>query len=116
MGKRASIYYDRAKQEFVGLDEKKLKGLRETYSRVNVDEELKKMGWWLTTPKGSRRVGNIAFILKWLGNCEQSSGSSTPRDRDGYIELDTPIRLQLNEYLKELWKNREHILELNKKS
>lgn len=107
--KSTSVYFDREKLLFVNLEDAYLKQLKETYKGVDVDSELKKMGLWLLSSKGNKRKGNIGFIINWLNNASPST-TQAPQEP---IEQDTPLRPYLNEYLKELWKGREHILELN---
>lgn len=110
---RISVYFDRTKREFIGLDAAKLKQLKEAYPHVNVEIELKKMSAWLDSSKGLRRKGEMSFILKWLNN---NFSASPPVQKDvNPTEVDTPIRPEINKYLEGLWKGREHILELNKK-
>ena len=110
-GKRISVYFDRTKGEFVGLDEEQLKKLRESYASLNVDSELKKMSVWLLSVKGARRKGDITFILNWLNNTYPTQVPSI----EAQIEEDTPIRHEINSYLEGLWKGREHVLEMNKR-
>lgn len=110
-GKRISVYFDRTKGEFVGLDEEQLKKLRESYASLNVDSELKKMSLWLLSVKGARRKGDITFILNWLNNTYPTQVPFV----EAQTEEDTPIRHEINSYLEGLWKGREHVLEMNKR-
>lgn len=114
MGNSGSIYFDREKQKFVGLEGINLQKLKETYQHVDVDTELKKMSLWLTSPKGLRRKGTIDFILNWLNNAAPCFKPSM-NDHLDLLESESPLRLLINDYLRELWKGREHILEINKK-
>lgn len=107
--KSTSVYFDREKLQFVNLEDACLKQLKETYQGVNVDSELKKMGLWLASPKGNKRKGNIGFIINWLNNASPSTTQALQEP----LEQESSLRPYLNEYLKELWKGREHILELN---
>ena len=110
-GNRISVYFDRAKNEFVGLDEAQLKCLKDAYPHCDVEAELSKMSLWLQSSKGLRRKGNIGFVLNWLKN-----NYSSPKAKNQLPEeVDTPIRPELNRYLEGLWKGREHILELNRR-
>lgn len=110
--KRTSIYFDRDKFLFIGLEDAHLKQLKDTYTGIDVDSELKKMGLWLNSEKGSKRKGNIGFILNWLNNaCPSSVTNGQKLDP---LEYDSPIRPVLLDYLKDLWKGKEHILEFNK--
>jgi len=106
-----SVFFDREKHCFVGLDAEKLKHLKQAYERIDVDSELNKMGLWLSSPRGSKRKGNGGFIMNWLNNCTPAEPKPIPRE-----ETETPMRPLLNQYLKELWKGREHLLELNKRA
>jgi hypothetical protein len=112
--KSTSVYFDREKLQFVGFEDAQLKQLKETYKGVDVDSELKKMSLWLTSPKGKKRKGNIGFILNWLNKASPSASSPTVNEElDPYV-LDSPLKPLLLDYLKDLWKGREHILEFNK--
>lgn len=88
-----------------------LQQLKDTYTRIDVDFELKKMALWLQTSKGKARKGCSAFIINWLNN----SIPTLPEKKTEKTE-ETPLRPTVNEYLRELWKGREHILELNTKT
>lgn len=106
--KHTSVYFDREKLQFMGLDDACMKQMKEAYPGVNIASEIKKMQLWLTSPKGRDRKGTISFIMNWLGNCPASS--SAPE-----IEQDTPLRPLLDTYLRDLWKGKEHLLEMNKR-
>ncbi len=110
--KRTSVYFDREKLTFVGLDKAQIKQLKDTYKGIDVDSELKKMGLWLTSSKGNKRKGNIGFILNWLNNASPETTAKINQQLDLY-EVDSPLRPLLQEYLQDLWKDREHILEFN---
>lgn len=110
--KRTSVYFDRDKLVFVGLEDAHLKQLRETYKGIDIDSELKKMGLWLISSKGTKRKGNIGFILNWLNNASPSEPTTT--QQLDFLEYDSPLRPLLLDYLKDLWKGKEHILEFNK--
>lgn len=109
--KRTSIYFDRKKLQFVNLEESYIKNLQETYKGVDVRFELKKMGIWLMSPKGKNRRGNGGFILNWLNNATPSQAPAISEQID---QSDSPLRPLLDEYIEELWKGREHILEFNR--
>lgn len=111
--KRTSVYFDRDKLHFVGLEDAHIKQLKETYKGIDVESELKKMVLWLISSKGKKRKGNIGFILNWLNNASPSTAPSVSEQFD-LMEQDTPLRPLIQEYLKELWKGKEHILEFNK--
>lgn len=109
--KRTSVYFDRKTFKFVNLQEDDIKHLKETYKGIDVDFELNKMGLWLST-KGKRYQGNIGFILNWLS--KSSIANSNTKQHIEQQEQDTPLRPLIHEYLKDLWKGREHILAFNK--
>lgn len=92
----------------MGVDDAVKKQLSDTYKGVDVNAELGKMGLWLSSSKGKKRSGNIAFIMNWLNNATPSSGADSPCEI-----LDDSLRPIFHEYLQGLWKNREHILEIN---
>jgi hypothetical protein len=96
--------------EFVGLEGIVLDQLRDTFKDIDVTTELKKMGLWLTSAKGRKRVGNIGFILNWLQNSSPSTSNAAQLD---LFDANSPLRPYLLQYCKELWKDREHILEIN---
>jgi hypothetical protein len=110
--KRTSVYFDRETLKFVGIDDAVKKQLKETYKGIDVDSELNKMAIWLTSSKGKKRKGNIGFVMNWLNN---ASPSTAPTIKEHYdlLESDSPLASLLQDYLKDLWKNREHILEFN---
>lgn len=92
--------------KFVGLTETYKKRLREIYKGVDIDAELSKMCLWLASPKGLNRTGEVGFILKWLNNALERIPVTNN-------EITIPISHIFDDYLKDLWKNAEHILELN---
>ena len=94
----------------MNLSDAYIQHLKETYPGIDVDSELKKMGLWLLSSKGTKRKGNIGFIMNWLNNATPSTPTVAHQET---VELDTPLRPWINEYLKDLWKGREHILEMN---
>lgn len=110
--KRTSIYFDREKLQFVGLEKAQIEQLKDTYKGVDVEFELKKMGLWLNSSKGKKRKGEIGFIMNWLNNASPTQSVSINQEIDS--PLDTPLRPYLDAYKKELCKGREHILEFNK--
>lgn len=112
--KHTSIYFDRENSCFVGIQEANLQQLKETYANIDVDLEIKKMSLWLLTPNGKKRKGHFGFILNWLNNAKPTS--NIDRSINHGCECDTPLRPWLNDYLRELWKDREHILQMNKKN
>lgn len=110
--KGTSIYFNRETLQFVGVDEAVKKQLSESYKGVNVDAELSKMALWLSSPKGKKRRGNLGFIMNWLNNACLAEMPPI-REQFDLIEVDNPLQPHFQKYLKDLWKNREHILEFN---
>lgn len=108
--KRNSVYFDRDKLDFVGLDDVVKKQLSEAYPGIDIDSELKKMSLWLCTSKGKTRKGNIGFIMNWLSN---ASVPTQEISQSTITELDSSLDSLFKDYRKDLWKNREHILEFN---
>lgn len=106
--KRTSVYFDREKLQFVGLDAATKKQLKKTYADIDVEKELGKMELWLASDRGKRRTGNLAFIVNWLSNA--IAGPTVAQNEPERI---SPVIELLTDYLKDLWKNREHILDLN---
>ncbi len=110
--KSTSVYFDRENLTFVGLTEAHIKKLQETYKSLDVSVELKKMELWLTSSKGKTRKGSIGFILNWLNNASpQGSVPSTSEQLD--LNYCPVLGSVMQEYLRDLWKGREHIFELN---
>lgn len=107
--KETSVYFDYDKYEFVGLTKAVISKLEDTYKLVNVQAELNKMNVWLSSSK-LKRKGNIGFIMNWL----QRAAPITVNESYDLIEKESPLRPLLEDYLKDLWKGREHILEFNK--
>lgn len=115
--KRTSVYFNHEDNTFCNLKDVDIKRLKETYKGVDVDKELNKMVFWLSSPKGKKRVGNIAFILHWLDNAKPSvnqlSHSNMPDDFTP-AQNETFLNPVFLDYLEELWKNNEHLLALNR--
>lgn len=115
--KRTSVFFDHQTNTFMGLKDLDIQRLKETYKGIDVDKELKKMGLWLTSNKGKGRVGSMAFILNWLNNAKPStnqpfqSTSSSDLTQDQNEAFLTPV---FQKYLEDLWKNKEHLLALNR--
>lgn len=108
---RTSIYFDRDKREFVGIDKTLKKQLSAVYKGIDLDVELGKMELWLSSSKGKNRKGSYGFIINWLNNTSRSKPSVlSPIEQ---LETDSPLDFLLQEYRRGLWKNREHILEFN---
>jgi len=115
--KRTSVYFDRQTNSFIGLKDVEVQRLKETYKGVDVDKEINKMGFWLSSEKGKNRVGSMSFILHWLDNAIPSLNQSS------YTTSSNDLSLQENKlfsdpvfltYLEDLWKNTEHLLALNR--
>lgn len=107
--KHTSIYFDREKSLFVGIDAAYCELLKDMFPGVNIILELKKMILWLNSSKGVKSKGTINFITNWLQKAPITQ-SLTPE-----IEQDTPLRPHIEAYLKDLWKGKEHLLEMNKR-
>jgi hypothetical protein len=103
-----NVHFDREKQQFVGIDELMKKHLINSYPGIDIEKEFGKMSVWLNTPKGKTRKGNISFIMNWLGNAEPTRPTKE-------VEIDKHLEPLRENYCKELWKNREHILAFNTK-
>ncbi len=101
------VYFDRITSKF-NIPEETLEQLKHTYKGIDVAQELNKMALWLSSSKGLRRKGNIAFIMNWLGNATPMLQTIERTD-----PIDTTLEPIMNEYRKDLWKEREHILEFN---
>lgn len=103
--KGASVYFDRVKNEFIGIDEDLKNSLRSSYPDKELDKELSNMKAWLCSPRGKKRKGTLQFILNWLGN--------------GLYKINEAHNLSLDElqleYLEEIWSKSHHLLVLNTK-
>lgn len=109
-----SVYFDRERLCFVGLEDAHIKHLKDIYKGIDVDLELKKMCFWLDSSKGKKRKGHIGFIINWLNNASPPNTAPTTNQQLDFMEYDSPLRPLLLDYLQELWKGKEHILEFNK--
>lgn len=101
------IYYDRNLNKFIGLDDKEFAKLERAFPGIDIEAELNKMGLWLNSSKGKRRIGSISFILNWLRNVGKTLAPVRDHTRS------TSMVSLINDYLEDLWKNRQHILEFN---
>lgn len=106
--KKPKVYFDRDENRFVGI-EAVIEDLKEAYPLVCVDTELKKMALWLTSPRGSHHKGALTFVMSWLGRAKPSK---TPEIINASEE---PLRPFVGEYLKDLWKDKEELLNRNQK-
>lgn len=109
--KRTSVYFDREANKFRGLDSQILKQLEETYDGIDIAYELGKMNLWLLSEKGRKRKGNIGFILNWLNNATPMP--PTINEQFDLMQSESPLGHLVREYLMDLWKDKEHILEFN---
>lgn len=103
------IHFDRKTLEFVGLDYDVMKKLRMTYQGIDIDKELKLMGIWLCTEKGSGMVGAFTFITNWLSRAHPQR----QHDTMNMLTACGGLTEVLKEYMEDLWKDRHHILTLN---
>ncbi len=109
--KHTSVSFDREHNKFKGLDSQILKQLQDTYDGIDVDKEIKKMSLWLISEKGVKRKGTIGFIINWLNNATPMPPTTT--EHLDLMQSDSPLGQLVRDYLLELWKDRDHILELN---
>ena len=110
--KRNSVFFDREVNKFRGLDSQILKQLQETYEGIDIDNELKKMSLWLMSDtKGKTRKGHIGFIINWLNNATPMPPTTT--EHLDLMQSDSPLGHLVRNYLMELWKDKDHILEFN---
>jgi hypothetical protein len=103
---KESVYFDRSTSQFLGTKEA-FKQLYDSYKNIDVVAELNKMVLWLNSSKGLRRKGDIRFIMNWLNNATPSA----PVERTDPI--DTTLEPIMQDYRKDLWQGKEHILEFN---
>lgn len=119
-GKRTSIYFDRETKTFIGLTEEIKEQLRLQYSTIDCDHEFDKFAHWLdTSSKGKKRVGDIKGFHNWLkdqyGACKKLPEPYNGITKDvSPLTDESPLRPYINAYLRELWKGREFLLEINK--
>lgn len=111
--KRPSVYFDRTLRCFIGLEDVVLKELKEAYPLLNIDSELKKMMIWLQSPKGKKRIGHIGFIINWLNNSTQRGEMPSVEKQLELLDDDTYLGHIILDYLRELWKGKEHLLNFN---
>lgn len=109
--KRNSVFFDREANKFRGLDSEILKQLQEMYEGIDLDSELKKMSVWLLSNKGSRRKGNIGFILNWLNNATPMP--PTTSEQLDLMQSDSPIGYLIRDYLMEMNEKWNHIHQFN---
>lgn len=109
--KRTSVFFDREINKFRGLDAQILKQLHDTYDGIDIDGEIKKMTLWLMSEKGMKRKGHIGFIINWLNNATPMPPTTT--EHLDLMQSDSPLGRIVRDYLLELWKDKDHILEFN---
>lgn len=105
------IYFCHDTNQFVGLTEDIKQQLIRLYPEINVPREVGKMRIWLCSSKGSKRKGRINFITNWL---KRVAKNETMKNFDS-SKIFGPIAKEIKCYLKDLWKNREFILDHNTK-
>lgn len=115
-GRSTSVYFDRGTKEFSGISSAMMEEFGKAYPDADVPTELQRMKLWLMSPKGQKRKGNLAFVMKWLGNAHGKAP-----DRPMHVQStdhETPLRPFLDEYLEEMWQaNNSHtILALNRRT
>lgn len=96
--------------KIVGIEGKLKEHLAATYRHLDVDYELNRMVLWLVSPAAKGRSVDLSFVMRWLDNAIVMS----PYKR-GH-ESSEPVALNLSayeDYLKDLWKDRKHILAMN---
>lgn len=97
-----SVYFDREKMEFIGLDELTIMKLEKRYPLVKVRLELARMANWLCfNEKGQKRKGNLGFINNWL-----DWSNPKPIQEDPQEPLPQPadeLQPYIKDYLAELW-------------
>lgn len=115
--KRHEIKFNRESMIFDGINELILKNLKDTFKGVDVEKELKKMGLWLSSPKGKKRKGNLAFITNWLDNCTPDF-SNAPKavEQIKNERIDSEINEFVENYLVGLWKDCTTLLMFNTKT
>lgn len=111
MRKRTSVYFDRERMSFIGLDELILKNLAETYPLADIPAEVKKMALWLCSSRGKGVKGTIGFIINWLN---RSCPAKRTEVHCSLVKGDSPLAKSYQQHLEVLWNKREHILEMNR--
>lgn len=105
---REPVRFDHATGRFIGIHKVLLVDLVMTYQNVRVIDELRKMRFWLREHPTNK--GDLQFIVRWLNRASVNSPEEnfTPAYEDS-PELIEPYK----EYLEELWKGRESLLDQN---
>jgi hypothetical protein len=114
MVKRGQVYFDREAYKFMGINDVILKKLKDTYPGLDVEHELKKMELWLMDPEGIIRKGTLQFISNWLSNASRFQKTFTKQTAPIEQEVkNTEITPAMEEYVKDLWKGKEELLNYN---
>lgn len=104
-----AVRFDRNTKEFIGLDDAIKHELKAAYKGKDVEAELAKMKLWLLSPRGKGRKGSMGFIINWLNNASTSTVFTQAVDH----AINSDLIDLLRDYRKGLWKNCEHLLEIN---
>ncbi len=107
MRKKDKIHFDHKKNSFTGLRADVRMKLEKTYPGVDITQEVLKMELWLS--QHPDRDGSIGFITSWLS-------SACPKHNVGDTYSLAELTEEMQEYLNDLWKNREYLLNLNTKT
>lgn len=105
------VYFDRQKKAFIGLRKADITNLSKLYKGVDIEKELFKMTAWLNSPVGQKRKGELSFICNWLERAQSAVAPESPSAQ--YADIDLSLRPFFDEYLKDLWKDRDHLLQFN---
>lgn len=105
------MYFDRTKLIFVGLDSAMLYQLSATYPNLDIADELNKMVLWLMSSRGKDTKGTIGFIINWLN---RSCPTKRVEVHCNLTQDDSPLAKEYQAHMEELWKGKEHILEMNR--
>lgn len=94
----------------MGINDLVRSQLKDSFKDVDLDAELSRMALWLESPKGLKRTGNLAFVMKWL-----SKSASRTFQNDNTSRERIPIAHLLDDYLEDLWKDLRPLLNFNTK-
>lgn len=106
--KKKDLYFDRETMQFVGIEPKLKEHMVATWRHLDIDYELGRMALWLVSPAGKTRTADLSFIMRWLDNAIIMSPKRPCESKDVALNLS-----DYDDYLKDLWKDREHILTMN---
>lgn len=101
------IFFDRTKNQFVGLTEDMMIELKKKHTQQDIDTQLDKMAAWLI--KHKRTVGTLEFIKNWLNRSYKPEVAVALPQPTKKQKQDTIYEL----YLRELWMNSEKLLSFN---